>query len=135
MRFALLFIFSSILSLLPLLGQVPAEEASAESTLAIPVASSDPTDNLSLGILTDPAELSLIDGLDEPLERLRLRDQDSNMILDMIQMITGRYILRPQNLPQVKITFDSMSVLSKRETLSALESLLAMNGVGISLAW
>jgi general secretion pathway protein D len=132
MRFALLFIFSSILSLLPLLGQVPAEEASAESTSAIPVASSDPTDNLSLGILTDPAELSLIDGLDEPLERLRLRDQDSNMILDMIQMITGRYILRPQNLPQVKITFDSMSVLSKRETLSALESLLAMNGVGIS---
>lgn len=132
MRFALLFIFSSILSLLPLLGQVPVEEASAESTSTIPVASSDPTDNLSLGILTDPAELSLIDGLDEPLERLRLRDQDSNMILDMIQMITGRYILRPQNLPQVKITFDSMSVLSKRETLSALESLLAMNGVGIS---
>jgi len=43
------------------------------------------------------------------LERLRLRDQDANMILDMIQMITGRYILRPQNLPQVKITFDRAS--------------------------
>ena len=84
MRFSFLFIFSFILSLLPLLGQVPAEEASAESTSAIPIASSDPTDNLSLGILTDPAELSLIDGLDEPLERLRLRDQDSNMILDMV---------------------------------------------------
>jgi len=40
--------------------------------------------------------------------------------------------LRPQNLPAVKITFDSMEVLTKRETLSALESLLAMNGIGIT---
>ena len=66
------------------------------------------------------------------MERLLLRDHDTNMILDMIQMITGRYILRPQNLPAVKITFDSMSVLTKRETLRALESLLAMNGIGIT---
>ena len=66
------------------------------------------------------------------MERLKLRDQDTNMILDMIQMITGRYILRPQNLPAVKITFDSISVLTKRETLLAVESLLSMNGVGIT---
>ena len=68
----------------------------------------------------------------DPLERVRLRDHDTNMILDMIQRITERYILRPQNLPQVKITFDSMDVLSKRDTLLALQSLLAMNGVGIT---
>ena len=54
------------------------------------------------------------------------------MILDMIQLITGRYILRPQNLPQVKITFDSMTPLTKRETLMAVESLLSMNGVAIT---
>ena len=54
------------------------------------------------------------------------------MVLDAIQMFTGRYILRPQNLPQVKISFDSMSILTKRESLLALESLLAMNGVGIT---
>ncbi|MEC8420698.1 MAG: hypothetical protein VXZ32_06205 [Verrucomicrobiota bacterium] len=82
--------------------------------------------------LSDPEELLLIEGLDEPMERLKLRDQDTNMILDMIQMITGRYILRPQNLPAVKITFDSMSVLTKRETLLAVESLLSMNGIGIT---
>ena len=40
--------------------------------------------------LSDPEELLLIEGLDEPMERLKLRDQDTNMILDMIQMITGR---------------------------------------------
>ena len=61
-----------------------------------------------------------------------LRDHDANMILDMIQRITERYILRPQNLPQVKITFDSIDVLSKGDTLLALQSLLAMNGVGIT---
>ena len=74
----------------------------------------------------------MIDGLDEEFEVLKLRDQDTNMILDMIQLITGRYILRPQNLPQVKITFDSMTPLTKRETLMAVESLLSMNGVAIT---
>ena len=83
-------------------------------------------------LFSDPSEIENIEGLDEPLERVRLRDQDTNLILDMIQTITGRYILRPQNLPQVKINFDSMSVLTRRETLLALESLLAMNGIGIT---
>ena len=82
--------------------------------------------------LSDPEELLLIDGLDEEFQVLKIRDQDTNMILDMIQLITGRYILRPQNLPAVKITFDSMAVLTKRETLLAVESLLAMNGVAIT---
>ena len=87
---------------------------------------------VQLSPLSDPNELQLIDGLDEEFEVLKLRDQDTNMILDMIQLITGRYILRPQNLPQVKITFDSMTPLTKRETLLAVESLLSMNGVAIT---
>lgn len=133
MKFAFFTLYSLFLLFsCCLFGQVPASDVTENSNLATPIPDKTDDADISLGILTDPVELSTIDGLDEPLERLRLRDQDSNMILDMIQMITGRYILRPQNLPQVKITFDSMNVLSKRETLSALESLLAMNGVGIS---
>lgn len=77
-------------------------------------------------------ELLSIDEPDAPLDRLKLRDSDANSILDMIQMITGRYILRAQNLPQPKINFDSQGVLTKRETLRALESLLAMNLIGIT---
>ena len=84
------------------------------------------------GLLSDPAELSHIEGLDEPMERLKLRDQDGKMVLELIQMITGRHILRPQNLPQVQLNFDSFDVLTKRETLLALESLLAMNGIAIT---
>jgi len=121
----LIFLLSS------LLAQVPLSE---EGSPPLVVPAVDPVDDadFSFGALTDPEELSTISGLDDPMERLRLRDHDTNMILDMIQMITGRYILRPQNLPAVKITFDSMNVLTKRETLRALESLLAMNGIGIT---
>ena len=126
-----------------MMAQVPANQISDPQNVpspAIPVAPdgeanltlADESMSLPVGLLSDPDELALIEGLDEPMERLKLRDQDTNMILDMLQLITGRYILRPQNLPAVKITFDSMEVLTKRETLSALESLLAMNGIGIT---
>jgi len=112
------------------MAQVPAgQEQTVEEQNAVVIPQQE--DSLS-AIFSDPSEIEMIEGLDEPLERVKLRDQDTNLILDMIQAITGRYILRPQNLPQVKINFDSMNILTKRETLLALESLLAMNGIGIS---
>jgi len=136
------FLASTFLFVCPLLAQVPASEAeNVEPTQPfpnsiapdnIPIAESFPDEGLPISPLSDPNELSLIDGLDEEFEVLKLRDQDTNMILDMIQLITGRYILRPQNLPQVKITFDSMTPLTKRETLMAVESLLSMNGIAIT---
>lgn len=113
-------------------GQVPVDDLPATPVPSPGSGSQDEFDDLGLGVLADPVELSLVDGLEEPLERLRLRDQDTNMILDMIQLLTNKYILRPQNLPQVKVNFDSFSILTKRETLLVLDSLLAMNGVGIS---
>ncbi len=113
-------------------GQVPASEDAESPVPTAPAGDLAEMEDLPFSALSDPSELSLIEGLDDPLERLRLRDQDTNMILDLIQMITGRYILRPQNLPAVKINFDSRDVLTKRETLRAVESLLAMNGIGIS---
>ena len=137
----LLHFFTLTCSILFSLGQVPApesEDVSPEvpSPLLPPsppeVVENDPEVELPVSPLSDPNELALIDGLDEEFQVLKLRDQDTNMILDMIQMITGRYILRPQNLPQVKITFDSMESLTRRETLLAVESLLSMNGVAIT---
>ncbi len=113
-----------------LLAQVPVgQEQTVEEQNAVSISQQE--DSLS-AIFSDPSEIEMIEGLDEPLERVRLRDHDTNMVLDMIQGITERYILRPQNLPQVKINFDSMNILTKRETLLALESLLAMNGIGIT---
>ncbi|MFL2937572.1 MAG: secretin N-terminal domain-containing protein [Opitutales bacterium] len=128
-----LFLVSAFWLFSPLaFGQVPASEDAQSPVPTAPVGDLSEMEDLPFSALSDPLELSLIEGLDDPLERLRLRDQDTNMILDVIQVITGRYILRPQNLPAVKINFDSREVLTKRETLRALESLLAMNGIGIS---
>lgn len=75
-----------------------------------------------------------IPGGNDFMPRIRLRDHDANMVLDMIQELTKLYILRPQNLPQVKITFDSMEddIMTVGEALLALESLLTMNGVGLT---
>ena len=125
------FCFSfSLLSLLS--AQVPVSENAPINPPPADEAEVAELSGIGPGLFSDPDELATIDGLDEPLERLKIRDHDSNMVLDAIQMFTGRYILRPQNLPQVKISFDSMSILTKRESLLALESLLAMNGVGIT---
>jgi general secretion pathway protein D len=130
-----LFIFSAlVLSFQPnSFGQVPVDEVENNPSASEAQAGQAlPLENSGFGVLSDPDELSLVDGLDDELERLRLRDQDTMGILEMIQIITGRYILRPQNLPQVKINFDSFTILTKRQTLRVLESLLAMNGIGIT---
>ena len=128
-----LFAFLLIGFLFEVHGQVPVNDLPATPAPSTGFAGAlEEFDDLGLGVLADPVELRLVDGLEEPLERLRLRDQDTNMILDMIQVLTNKYILRPQNLPQVKVNFDSFSILTKRETLLVLDSLLAMNGIGIS---
>jgi len=119
-------------STLAVSAQVPVSEEPSPPGDPIAQAVLDEQGGAGPSIFSDPEELSNIDGLEDPMERLKIRDDDANMVLDAIQMITGRYILRPQNLPQVKISFDSMNILTKRETLLALDSLLAMNGVGIT---
>jgi len=125
--FSLFFAFLILLS-----AQVPVPEVTPSLDAPDEQPETLEPAGLGAGIFSDPEELANIEGLEDPMERLKIRDHDANMVLDAIQMITGRYILRPQNLPQVKISFDSVSVLTKRETLLALESLLSMNGVGIT---
>ena len=76
-------------------AQVPVNEAEnvSPSPLApnslppenLPMAEDFADSALPLSPLSDPNELSLIEGLDEEFEVLKLRDQDTNMILDMIQ--------------------------------------------------
>ena len=47
--------------------------------------------------LSDPEELLLIDGLDDEFQVLKLRDQDTNMILDMIQLIRSVHFAAPKS--------------------------------------
>ncbi len=59
-------------------------------------------------------------------------DQDLELILDMLSKMTGRSILRPQALPTPKITFDSGGPITVGELTLAFESLMSLNGIGIS---
>lgn len=59
-------------------------------------------------------------------------DMDLGAVLQYMEKMTGKPIIRSQSLPAVKINFDSLGPLSYDEALLALESLLALNGVIIT---
>lgn len=63
---------------------------------------------------------------------VRLVEMGTNEVLDMLQNYTGKPILRQQNLPAVRITFNSQGPLTRDEAILAIESLLALNGVAIT---
>ncbi len=113
----------------------PPDTPVAEASLPVSPTEAIPTGAgfLGAGKFGDPAELVGIEGLDEPLYRIKLRDMPAKDALEMLQLWTGRYILRPQNLPQMQLNFDSFSVLTLREALMAIESLLAMNGIALTM--
>ena len=87
------YLFLFFVLIYQLCAQVPVAESQAESGEPIPVAQGEEAQVASgfgSGIFSDPEELANIDGLNEPMERLKLRDHDANMILDAIQMLTDR---------------------------------------------
>lgn len=61
-----------------------------------------------------------------------LRDDQLSQVLDLIERWTGRVILRPASLPPGTYTLSLDQPLPKTEALRALETLLNMNGVGLS---
>lgn len=57
----------------------------------------------------------------------------TNDVLTLLQTLTGKAILRQQNLPAVKITFEKGSQqMNVGQMVRALESLLALNGIAIT---
>ncbi len=66
------------------------------------------------------------------LERWVVVDQGLEATLEVLSELTGRAILRPQALPTPKITFDSAGPIKASELRLALESLLSLNGIGVS---
>lgn len=69
---------------------------------------------------------------DETLPRYQVINQELEGILQVLEELTNRSILRPEALPTPKITFDSGGPITAAELSLALESLLSLNGIGIS---
>ncbi len=69
---------------------------------------------------------------DQPIGNLVLVDESAQQVLKLIETLSDRPIIRAQNLPPVKISFDSRGSMTKQEALIALESLLSLNGIALT---
>lgn len=58
-------------------------------------------------------------------------DADVDTVFQQLERLTGRSILRPQALPNVRVTFLPSQPLTDEEKVIALESLLSLNGISL----
>ena len=66
------------------------------------------------------------------LDNLSLSDNPLSTVLDLLERLTGRSVIRPQTLPTPTFTFNSHGPISKRDAIIALESLLTINGIAVA---
>ena len=70
--------------------------------------------------------------MQEVIGMIRIPEMGTNEVLQMLENLAGKPILRQQTLPSVKITFFSQSAMTLGEAITAIESLLALNGIAIT---
>jgi len=66
------------------------------------------------------------------LDSLSLSDNPLSTVLDLLERLTGRSVIRPQTLPTPTFTFNSHGPISKRDAVIALESLLTINAIAVA---
>ena len=79
------------------------------------------------GVIT-PAEPELKEP-EAMVGEIMLVDDTANQVLVLLEQLTDKIILRRQDLPASKFTFNSRGAMTKREAVLALESLLTLNGI------
>ncbi len=70
-----------------------------------------------------------VENPDEVIGLIVLSDETALQVLDMLEKMTGKIILRRQDIAAVKINFNSRGELTKGEAVLALESLLSLNSI------
>ena len=70
-----------------------------------------------------------VENPDEIVGLIILSDESALQVLDMLEKITGKIILRRQDIAAAKINFNSRGPLTKGEAVLALESLLSLNAI------
>lgn len=68
---------------------------------------------------------------EEMIDSLVLVDETVNQALDLLEQLTEKTILRQQDLPKTRINLNSNGMISRKDAILAVESLLSMNGVAI----
>ncbi len=124
-RSSLLRLVTGALAALALAGAAPS--ASAQAPSATPADGQPPVPAAAALLPIPPAG----DG-DAMIGSLKLSDDDLPRVLDVIETLTGRSVIRPQQLPTPKFTFNSRGPISKRDAIIALESLLSLNNIAVA---
>lgn len=63
---------------------------------------------------------------------LNFVDFDAQAMLQTVETLSGKPIISAQNLPAVKISFNSNGPMTRQEALIAVESLLSLNGIALT---
>ena len=71
----------------------------------------------------------LVENPNELIDLIILTDESAIQVIDLLEKLTNKIILRRQDLPPTKINFNSRGPIKKSEAILALESLLSLNGV------
>jgi general secretion pathway protein D len=88
----------------------------------------DPTIELIPAAALTPAEPE-VKTPEKMLGTLVLNDDSALQILALLEEMTGKIILRRQDISPAKINFNSNGPISEKEAVLALESLLSLNGI------
>lgn len=75
-----------------------------------------------------PAELEAVDP-ETMVDELILVDMGPHQVLELLETLTDKVILRRQDIPAAKINFNSRGPLTQSEAVLALESLLTLNSI------
>jgi general secretion pathway protein D len=71
----------------------------------------------------------IVEQPDEVIGTLILSDESALQVLDLLEQLTGKIILRRQDISPAKINFNSRGSITKKDAVLALESLLTLNGI------
>lgn len=69
---------------------------------------------------------------DEMVNQLMLPDADIDTMLTALEQLTGRMVIRPQQLTTATYNLKIKSPVTKAEAIVAIETSLALNGIGLS---
>ncbi|MCP5529558.1 MAG: type II secretory pathway, component PulD [Opitutaceae bacterium] len=79
------------------------------------------------------AEAEVLAGkTDDMVGPINVPGTDLDSVLGMLEMWTGRSILRPQNLPALTLSLQLKHRVTKAEAIQAVETLLNLNGVAVT---
>lgn len=68
---------------------------------------------------------------DEVINSLVLVDESPGQVLDLLEQLTDKTILRQQDLPKTRINLNSNGPITRSDAILAVESLLSMNGIAV----